>query len=228
MRLTRILTPQGAARPLSTGLIPRLSSAAGAPTPIRLSIMVSRCVVLIALWPLIAEGWHQHPASALFFFFPCVSLLPSRTFMGTSEGQRRACLTLPTLPTLHHGSYDRALCRWPYVAQWIHVVVRDTAARTLGRASSHPPSHPRLAHSQGEANTATQASADAYACLFPSMITSWRANFNVPAPAFFGFIQLSTWCSGDAIPIMREAQMAALTLGGVGYGVNADHGAGCK
>ena len=60
------------------------------------------------------------------------------------------------------------------------------------------------------------------------MIESWRTNFNVPAPAFFGFIQLSTWCAGDAIPIMREAQMSALAIGGVGYGVNADHGAGCN
>ena len=30
-----------------------------------------------------------------------------------------------------------------------------------------------------------------------------------------------------AIPLLRDAQMAALALGGVGYGVNADHGAGC-
>ena len=61
------------------------------------------------------------------------------------------------------------------------------------------------------------------------MITSWRNNFKVPAPSYFGFIQLSTWCvAGDPIPLLREAQMAALALGGVGYAVNADHGAGCN
>lgn len=82
---------------------------------------------------------------------------------------------------------------------------------------------------QGEANTANAATAAAYACLFPSMITSWRALFKVPAPAFFGFVQLSTWCvAGSAIPLLREAQMAALALDGVGYAVNADHGAGCN
>ena len=61
------------------------------------------------------------------------------------------------------------------------------------------------------------------------MIQSWRTNFAVPAPGFFGFIELSTWCvPGNPIPLLRDAQMAAVALGGVGYGVNADHGAGCN
>ena len=109
---------------------------------------------------------------------------------------------------------------------------------------------------QGEANTGSQGSADQYACrefegiydfsisifpshpcspfsfisVFPSMITSWRTAFANPS-AYFGFIQLSTWCvSPDfvAIPEMRVAQLAAADLTLVGYGVNADHGAGCK
>ena len=79
-----------------------------------------------------------------------------------------------------------------------------------------------------EANTGSAANADAYSCLFPSMIQSWRTNFNV-ASAYFGFIQLSTWCvAGDAIPLMRVAQMAAVTTQNAGYAVNADHGAGCN
>ena len=43
-------------------------------------------------------------------------------------------------------------------------------------------------------------------------------------------LQLSTWCDTpvDAIPQMRQAQLAATALPYVGYGVNADHGAGCK
>ena len=76
---------------------------------------------------------------------------------------------------------------------------------------------------QGEANTKDASSADAYACLFPSMIQSWRANFGLPADAYFGFVQLSTWAvPGDAIPLMRQAQMAAVTLQGAGYALNAD------
>lgn len=68
----------------------------------------------------------------------------------------------------------------------------------------------------------------AYSCLFPSMIQSWRTLFNNPT-AYFGFIQLSTWCvAGDAIPRMRVAQMAAVTTQGAGYAMNADHGAGCN
>lgn len=60
------------------------------------------------------------------------------------------------------------------------------------------------------------------------MIQSWRSNFGV-ASAYFGFIQLSTWCvAGDAIPLIRVAQMAAVTTQGAGYAVNADHGAGCN
>ena len=81
---------------------------------------------------------------------------------------------------------------------------------------------------QGESNTNNQETADAYACLFPAMITAWRSAFGLPS-AFFGFIQLSTWC-GEVlgIPEMREAQMEALKLDMVGYATNADHGAGCN
>ena len=60
------------------------------------------------------------------------------------------------------------------------------------------------------------------------MIESWRANFKTPAPAFFGYIELSTWCAGPAVALLRDAQYAAVALGGVGFGVNADHGAGCN
>ena len=79
---------------------------------------------------------------------------------------------------------------------------------------------------QGEANTRDQASADAYGCLFPAMIETWRARFEVPK-AYFGYVQLSTWCAGG-IPEMRRAQMEALRLPMVGYATNADHGAGCN
>ena len=78
---------------------------------------------------------------------------------------------------------------------------------------------------QGEADTQNQTTADAYACLFPAMIESWRTAFSLSPATFFGFIQLSTWGSAG-IPEMRQAQMAALQLPGVAYAVNADHGAG--
>lgn len=63
------------------------------------------------------------------------------------------------------------------------------------------------------------------------MIQSWRANFNAP-DAYFGFVQLSTWC-GAGLPLalgqMRDAQLvASSTLAKVGYGTNADHGAVCN
>ena len=41
---------------------------------------------------------------------------------------------------------------------------------------------------QGEANTANQATANQYACLFPAMIQAWRKKFQVP-DAYFGFVQ---------------------------------------
>jgi sialate O-acetylesterase len=80
---------------------------------------------------------------------------------------------------------------------------------------------------QGESNIGHP---DAYACLFPAMIKQWRASFqhgpeDVP---YFGFVQLSTWCSGAVgVAKIRDAQMAALALDKVGYATNADHGAGC-
>merc|ERR1740117_782891 len=82
---------------------------------------------------------------------------------------------------------------------------------------------------QGEANTESAASAAQYSCLFPAMITAWRAAFKAPA-LWFGFVQLSTWCATPpaSIPQMREAQMAALALPNVGYATNADHGFGCS
>ena len=81
---------------------------------------------------------------------------------------------------------------------------------------------------QGEANTESIESARDYACTFPEMIREWRARFDAPS-AYFGFVQLSTWCGVDALPEMREAQMAALEkLDNVGYATNADHGNACN
>jgi len=65
------------------------------------------------------------------------------------------------------------------------------------------------------------------------MIQQWRQDFQSPE-AYFGFIQLSTWCpapprSNIGVPELREAQMAALKLPGkIGYATNADHGEGCN
>lgn len=68
-----------------------------------------------------------------------------------------------------------------------------------------------------------------YSCTFPGMIQQWRSAFQQPA-AYFGFVQLSTWCgNGELIAEMRTlGQMPALRLPKVGYATNADHGAGCN
>ena len=72
--------------------------------------------------------------------------------------------------------------------------------------------------------------------MFPALIRSWRQLFN-QTNAFFGFIQLSTWCFGgtadspydiNAIPYMRDAQMVAAALPHVGWATNADQGDGCN
>lgn len=112
---------------------------------------------------------------------------------------------------------------------------RTPSGGTLYNAMIHPYTIGPMALTgftwyQGESNTGAQPAADNYACLFPAMITAWRQEFN-NLGAYFGFIQLSTWCissNQDAIPQMRVAQMAALSLPKVGYGTNADHGAGCN
>jgi len=83
---------------------------------------------------------------------------------------------------------------------------------------------------QGEANTESQASAANYSCLFPAVIEAWRALFDAP-DAYFGFIQLSTWCTDldpASIPSMRDAQMSGAALHKVGWATNADAGFGCN
>lgn len=82
---------------------------------------------------------------------------------------------------------------------------------------------------QGEQNTAGAQAALDYACLFPAMITAWRTAFHLPT-AFFGFVQLSTWCPRDpmGLAMMRQKQLAALALPAVAFSTNADHGAGCN
>jgi len=86
---------------------------------------------------------------------------------------------------------------------------------------------------QGEANVDEAGQEDRgatkYACTFPAMISAWRKAFRKP-DAYFGFIQLSTWCGNpEMIAEMRTiGQMSALALPKVGYATNADHGAGCN
>ena len=82
---------------------------------------------------------------------------------------------------------------------------------------------------QGEADTASEQSAALYGCTFPSLIRHWRAAFHSPY-AYFGFVQLSTWCAlpPESLPQMRAAQMRALELDHVGYATGADHGMGCN
>jgi hypothetical protein len=83
---------------------------------------------------------------------------------------------------------------------------------------------------QGEANTKGLHCARSYRCMFPAMVNGWRSAFKQPE-AYFGFVGLSTWCPvgehGLGLPQMREAQMAAAELPGVGWATAADWGAGC-
>jgi sialate O-acetylesterase len=93
---------------------------------------------------------------------------------------------------------------------------------------------------QGATDT-RPAQVKAYACLFPAMISAWREAFKQPT-AFFGFVQLSTWCHPPLprpgqcnatcpylAPVMRQTQMEAFTkLTKVGFATNADHGDGCN
>eukprot|EP00310_Coccolithus_braarudii_P025044 CAMPEP_0183334410 /NCGR_PEP_ID=MMETSP0164_2-20130417/3020_1 /TAXON_ID=221442 /ORGANISM="Coccolithus pelagicus ssp braarudi, Strain PLY182g" /LENGTH=504 /DNA_ID=CAMNT_0025503537 /DNA_START=229 /DNA_END=1743 /DNA_ORIENTATION=+ len=67
--------------------------------------------------------------------------------------------------------------------------------------------------------------AERYRCTFPEMIRQWREVFAAPE-AYFGFVQLSTWCGdGESIAEMRTTgQMAALALPKVGYATQADRG----
>ena len=85
---------------------------------------------------------------------------------------------------------------------------------------------------QGESNTGY---AEEYACLFPVLINSWRAIWNVNTGGAQGaipkqpfvFVQISSWPNNDdnfQIPLLRESQEAALALDDVAMVVAADVG----
>jgi hypothetical protein len=53
-----------------------------------------------------------------------------------------------------------------------------------------------------------------YTCTQPAMMQQWRNDFGVPN-AFFGIVQLSTWCptqrgTPDALAQLRVSQVASL------------------
>lgn len=90
---------------------------------------------------------------------------------------------------------------------------------------------------QGEANVACNAQTDPpwynhyYAKLFPEMITSWRQAFGVPFTTLF--VQLAAYSgvdedpaqrASDALPALREDQLAATTLSRVGTALAIDLG----
>lgn len=60
-------------------------------------------------------------------------------------------------------------------------------------------------------------------------VRRWREAFD-DNRLWFGFVQLSTWCAlpPESLPLMREAQLAALALDQVAMATNADHGMGCS
>jgi len=129
----------------------------------------------------------------------------------------------------------------------LEVWTPEPAYAACGRAAETPPMYNAMIYPytvgpialsgvlwyQGEANVqddGSAAAADAYACLFPQMITAWRAALHAPT-LFFGFAQLSTWCaagSNVSIAEMRDAQLAAAALPAVGWATNADFGFGCN
>lgn len=73
---------------------------------------------------------------------------------------------------------------------------------------------------QGESNTGEST---LYACLFPSLINSWRAAFN-NSGGWFGFVVLQLWESTDPLMVLRESQLAALALDNIGYAAAIDIG----
>jgi len=75
---------------------------------------------------------------------------------------------------------------------------------------------------QGEANVGQETY---YACAFPAMITDWRKNFN-DSSIWFGFVQLAgyNYGAGPSAADLRTAQLAALTLPGVGWSTAIDVG----
>ena len=74
---------------------------------------------------------------------------------------------------------------------------------------------------QGESNSLAGCPS-AYACLFPALITDWRAKFDLPDLSFL-FVQLAAYGWHDYTHL-RQAQLSALQLPGVGMATAIDLG----
>jgi len=75
---------------------------------------------------------------------------------------------------------------------------------------------------QGEANVGQTSQ---YACMEPAMIADWRSKFSNGYEFGFFFVQLAPWNTTTiALPQMRDAQLAGLSLPGVGYATASDLG----
>jgi len=79
---------------------------------------------------------------------------------------------------------------------------------------------------QGEANVGADV---AYACMFPEMITDWRAQFGTGYEFPFFFVQLAPWTGGNSqdsvnVALLRQAQLNATKLPAVGYASAIDRG----
>jgi len=75
---------------------------------------------------------------------------------------------------------------------------------------------------QGESNVGADAY---YACQFPTTITDWRAKFKTP-DLWWGFIQIAgyNYGPGPSPADLRQAQLAALNVGNVGFATAVDVG----
>lgn len=75
---------------------------------------------------------------------------------------------------------------------------------------------------QGEANSGSLASANAYACQLPAMITDWRARW--AGGSSFDFIthQLSAYNGSATVPVLRWSQTATLALPNTGLSIGID------
>jgi len=76
---------------------------------------------------------------------------------------------------------------------------------------------------QGESNVGQEKY---YTCAFPTMISDWRVKWKQIDQTFaFLFVQLAPWNTpGPAVAQLRQAQMAGLTLHGVGMATAIDLG----
>jgi hypothetical protein len=83
-----------------------------------------------------------------------------------------------------------------------------------------------ITYFQAESNSYEPAM---YGCIFPALVRQWKKDFTGKSagggsPPWFGFVLMEPWVTTANIALLRDSQLQAMSIPGVGYGSAQDIG----